>query len=150
MAVSYTWQLVSDAPVSTATTQEAVAGEALPRDIKLNATGDGFELAGGDLVLTTGGEALAQDIALSLALIRGEYFADLDAGVPYFEDFWVKNPNLAVVRADIRECIEARPGVKSVEQLELVVDKASRRADITFNVISDFGLLAMTVSQGGA
>lgn len=101
------------------------------------ATGD-LQFVDGDLVMKPD---LAQAIGIALRFIRGEWFLNTETGVPYFERFFVKNPNLEHLRAILRETILSVPAVKRIEKLELALETTTRRLTVTFAVEGDAGLI---------
>lgn len=54
------------------------------RDIKLGAGYD-LDLSSGTFVFTSGVEGVLQAIKFAVQMHKGEYFANLDEGIPYFE-----------------------------------------------------------------
>lgn len=115
------------------------------RDLRLTEDGD-LALAGGDLVLVSGQDAIVQDLRMALRFFAGEWFANQDAGVPYFEQVLVKNPNVTQLRGVFRAAVLGRPGVKELLSLELDVDPALRTLGVTFKVSTDLGELSAGVT----
>ena len=140
MTVTYSWDLLSLEPAQTAST---VSGLATPvgRDLSLDATTGDFLMSQGDLYLTTEYNAIAQDVRVRLRFFRGEWFLDLDAGVPFYEAILVKSPNLAVIRDIIGEAILEAPGVKSITSLTLDFNRATRELTVAATVNTDLGEL---------
>lgn len=140
MSVSYSYDLVS---TSLATASQEVEGLAQPvgRDLALDAATADFLLNKGDLYLTTEYQAISQDVRLRLRFFEGEWFLDLDAGVPYFQSILVKSPNLDVIRDVISDAILEAPGVRSITSLNLDFDKATRELSVTGSVNTDLGEL---------
>ncbi len=118
-----------------------------PVDIALDDTGD-IDLADdGGPYLTTGLLGVAQLCRTALLLIRGEWFQDLDAGVPWLENANVP-ANLAIlgqhydeaaVRSAVRDAILAVPGVLSLKTFELALDALTRTLSITWSARTVFG-----------
>lgn len=55
-----------------------------PLDLLLDSSGD-LVIENGDLGLVRGLDGIAQCIRVAVLLCRGEWFLNLDAGIPYFE-----------------------------------------------------------------
>jgi len=102
--------------------------------------GDGGDLAidGGDLALTSGPAGTKQAIGIRLRFYREEWFADLDAGIPYYQEILVKNPSLAAARETYRRALLSAPGVTSIESLDLNFDTASRELEVDWRVNTSY------------
>ena len=104
-----------------------------------------FDVATGELVVTdtlqfsSGGTGVAQAIRHRLRLVKGEWFANLDAGVPYYEDVLGQKFDEARVRAAFRDEILAAPGVKELTSIVAVYDGPTRTVTVTWEVETEFG-----------
>jgi len=112
------------------------------RDFKIDATT-------GDLVFTDDGKepqsvagvaSIAQECAILLRTFKGEWFADLDEGVPYIPDLIQSKPSDDQVLAIIRPLLEGVPGVTGIASLAIV--RSGRSATITAELETDTGELA--------
>ena len=74
-----------------------------------------------------------------LQLFLGEWFVDTRLGVPYFQQIYVKNPDLAVIGQLFRQVILGCPGVASVLQANLDFVSNLRTLTATFVVQTDTG-----------
>jgi hypothetical protein len=93
-------------------------------------------------------DAIAQAIRLRLQMLKGEWYLDESAGLPYFQEILVKNPNTAQIRKVIAERIEGTLGVSALESLDLVFDRTARTLTVTFKVSTDTGELVDTLDLG--
>jgi hypothetical protein len=107
----------------------------------------------GDLVfplqLARGIEAIGIGVRTRLLMFRGEWFLDLDAGIPYLEsqdgtvserEAWIGGKYDPVrVRADILREILTTPGVLDVPTLRIVYDGGTRTLSISWVARSRFG-----------
>jgi hypothetical protein len=105
----------------------------------------------GDLVIdangvkfTSGVESIAQAVQQNLRFFRGEWFADEDIGIPYFEEIFVKNPDLAAVREWFRRTILETVGILDIVSLDLSFDAATRKITVTYRATSDLGEISAT------
>jgi hypothetical protein len=118
-----------------------------PLDIALGADGDLVLGADGGPYLTTGLAGVAQLCRTALLLFRGEWFQDLDAGVPWLANDTVtenqailgKRFDEAYVRAAVRDTLLAVPGVLSITALAVALNATTRTLAITWAVRSVFG-----------
>ena len=123
--------------------QETIDVPSNPRDIRLDDDGD-ILVSSGDLALTGDATAVKQSLAIRLQFFAGEWFLDLDAGLPYFESILVKNPDLLAVRSLYRDVILETPGVQDLELLEFDYEGATRQLTGEYRATTDFGELNET------
>jgi hypothetical protein len=93
-----------------------------------------LKIQNGQLFLIDGDEAIAQHIRVRFQFFRGEWFLDVREGFPYFEEVFVKAPNLNAVRGFARDTLLTTPGVTAINQLSVTLDSAIRQARIDFVV----------------
>lgn len=110
------------------------------------------QTATGDLAFTNGDVTLvddpAQRLAQRLRFVKGEWFLDATAGVPYLDTILKKGPNLGHVRSAFRAAILGTEGVSDVDELELDFDRNTRRLSLSFTALGPNGA-ATRVSIGG-
>ena len=105
-------------------------------DIKLNKSGDIDVSAVGDISLTT---SIRQAVLIRLRWIYGEWKLRPDYGFHWFEEVFVKNPNLVKIRGLIRDEILQVEGVKAAEVTAVKYDKERREASIAYTLTVDEG-----------
>jgi hypothetical protein len=98
---------------------------------------------------TSGIEAVAQGIRIRLQLWRGEWFLDLDAGIPYLptEDGAVTEQAAILgqrfdsvkARTAFRREILSTPGVVDIPELRITFDGPTRTLAIEFRAKTAFG-----------
>ena len=115
---------------------------------------NGVVLRGGDWAFAIDREGIQQRISQVLKTIAGEWFLDLDYGLPYFEQILIKNPNLPSVQDLFRRALLSVRGVSSVERITLSLDTTSRTLTVSWVVLTDLGILVgtdnITPAQVGA
>lgn len=100
-----------------------------------------------DLQFSTGLAAVAQACRIALLLVRGEWFADLGLGVPYFEREGVtaaealmgQKFNKAKATSAFREALEGVDGVVSVVSIAVTFNSVTREMTVTWVVRTEFG-----------
>jgi hypothetical protein len=100
-------------------------------DIKLNNDGD-LDLTGNALSLVLDYPAIAQHLRIRLRTFLGEWFLDTRVGMPYFEEFFIKNPNKLILDTRIRECVLGTPGIVGLGKIIYDLDPTTRELDISF------------------
>lgn len=107
----------------------------------------------GDLVMplqfSRGLPAVAQGIRCRMLLFRGEWFLNLDAGVPYYQDLLGKKPNLALARNIFRDAILSTPGVLEILELEVSFEPGNRALSVRWKVSTEFGDTADSLNVEG-
>lgn len=114
-------------------------------DMLLTAAGD-IDLSQG-LRFSSGLSGVTQAIKVRLALFRGEWFMNLDAGVPYLEREGVPASDAIIgqkfsearARTAIRDAILATPGVSAVPSVSVAFNGTTRTATITWKATTVFG-----------
>ena len=111
-------------------------------DLKLDPTTGDLAIVNGDLALTNdaAGETVAQRLRIRLRLFKGEWFLDTRLGVPFLSEVLVKVPNLARIEALLREAIAGTPGVGSIKAYSQTLDRANRKLDVAFSVVTADGV----------
>lgn len=100
-----------------------------------------------DLVITTdlqwsrGLPAVVQSCRIALQMFQGEWFLDLDAGIPYWNNILGQKPGTAVVaaRTAFRSALMAVESVTEVLKLDVTYDGKTRSMKITWKVRCSFG-----------
>ena len=139
---SITCTLVSATPA----TPSAGVGAVVPGiDWALDADGD-LDFSSGSLRYTQGIEAIAQGIRIRVLMVAGEWFLDLDLGVPWFTEILGRKPTIARVRALLRKAIIAAPGVLEILSIDVSIDSSTRRLTATWSVSTDVGELTQELA----
>lgn len=110
----------------------------------------------GDFVLVSGVDAIVQQCRIALQMFQGEWFLNLDAGIPYWERILGQKPNTAIAAAQIffsRELL-AVPGVNKILLLNITYTGVTRLLNISWQVSTVFGdtpvdVIDLRVTTGG-
>lgn len=98
------------------------------RTFRITDDGD-LDLAGGRAHIIEDDEAIAQTVRSYLRTILGEwYLARLTMGLPLWDDILVKAPNAMLLEQIFARAITKRPGIRSLESLDLELLDDPRRA----------------------
>ncbi len=111
------------------------------RDFKLDSTGD-LDTSNGDVVGVTGARALLQNIRIRFFFFFGEWFLDTRQGFPWFQEVFVKAPDIARITFQMKQLLKTTVGVSSVTEFEFGdVNAATRQVRVRFKVVLDTGLV---------
>lgn len=106
-------------------------------DLALNGNHDIY-LDGNDLALTTTDTETIQDLGIRLRFFMGEWFIDVTAGVPYFQEVLKKGVNIKAISSLFKKEIMDSETVSEILEFELSYDDRTLRLD--FKVMSDSGV----------
>lgn len=96
----------------------------------------------------TGEAEINQDIATALKIFLGEWFADISAGVDWWNLIGSKNSEGIILQC--RTVIAGRAGVTKINSVFATLDRVSRALKISYNVSTVFSLQtvnAVTISS---
>lgn len=106
-------------------------------DIELDETTHDLRIAGFDLSLVSGTDETVQHVKQRLLTFEGEWFLDLAAGVPWFDQILGKPRDVRTVEALLKAEILASPGVRSLSAFAISPingQERSVRVDFTMQV----------------
>ena len=91
-------------------------------------------------------DEVRQHIRERLLFFFEEWFLDRDAGVPWYQEIFVKPEDKGKVDALLKKEIIETKGVKELLEFSAVFDSNNRKYHvITFTVSTDYGLLTETL-----
>ncbi|QMV49886.1 MAG: baseplate sheath protein [Mu-like cryoconite phage AB09] len=107
-------------------------------DIALDATGD-LLITDGALSLVDGADAVTQLLSQSYKFFAGEWFLDVDLGIPYFEKVFTKNPDPVVLDTIFKRVALNTPGILSLDSFGFQFDSKMRSLTIRLRATSTDG-----------
>lgn len=103
----------------------------------------GLDPVTGDLprvpTLITGLDLILQRIRLRLNRGQGEWFLDLDAGLPLLAWRTQKPPNLPSISSTIQAEIDSIPGVQRTQNFTATFNDVTRQLTVSGEVVTDAG-----------
>jgi hypothetical protein len=97
--------------------------------------GKGFRLTGERL------EYLAQKVRCAISLFLGEWYLNVNLGVPYIPKFGNKQEHRPLVESVLQDRITSVEGVQRLTYFTSKFDQAKRTLSITFTAETDAGTL---------
>lgn len=115
-------------------------------DLKLDTIIHDLEVDAYDLQLVEDQAYIAQSLRIRLLFFLGEWFLDTSEGVPFYEDIFVKNPNLGAIEAALKARIASTPGVTDLISFSMDYDRSNRKLEVEFEVDTEFGTITISES----
>lgn len=154
MSVTFSWTLASPAtPIpGDAPAPGEQAGADAERDWALDPISGDLQLGtDGDAVFLRGVDAIASDLQSEFSMFLGEWYLDLLAGFPWFQEVLGFPLDETKLRRRVDEHARVVPGVVEVTSYELTQDAVARSIAIDFSVKCDNGAViaaTATVTEG--
>lgn len=107
----------------------------------------------GDLVITKGGDIVLADsvrqaIRIRLLWFAGEWRFNTEYGIPYYDEVYIKNPNLEKIKLILTREIRKVDEVLDVQNMSIVMDNQNRIANVIFTVYTTQETFEMEVALG--
>lgn len=97
----------------------------------------------------TGTEEVAQTVKTRLRLFLGEYFRDINDGVPWWESILGKDGTLSSKEAIIKNRIIRTPGVIRLVSFSTTFDLPTRVYTIKAGILTQSGVIELEESNNG-
>ena len=107
------------------------------KDLLLGDKGD-LVIKDFDLMLTSYKQILKQALQQELKTFKGDWFLDIDKGLPYYQDILGQRNSIDSVRAIFIEAIKSVSGVKEIVDLELNLNGKDRSLDVSITVLDEY------------
>jgi len=92
-----------------------------------------------DLPLVDGIEQISQNLNIRLRFFNGEWYLNTLVGVPYFQYFFIKNPNRIQVETFLKDTIIDTPGVTELTKFASDFDGKTRLFSVNFSAATESG-----------
>lgn len=96
-----------------------------------------------DLPLVIGIDQISQNLNIRLRFFLGEWYLDTTVGVPYYQFFFVKNPNQIQVETFLKDEIIATPGVTELTDFDSDFNGKNRKFSVKFSALTESGETAI-------
>lgn len=103
-------------------------------------TGD-IALVERSAVLVSDIDQIAQNLAIRLRFFQGEWYLDTTEGMPYFESFFLKNPNQIQIESFLLDEIANTQGVQEILEFSSTYNGANRTFGVKFIVRTLLGII---------
>lgn len=100
-------------------------------DLRLDANGD-LSIVNGDLSIISDKLEIDQLLKQRLQFFSGEWFLDIEDGLPWFDEVFVKNPDPVILNTIFKDIILTTPGVLGLDEFDLTLDTVTRVMTLSF------------------
>lgn len=114
-------------------------------DLAINEDGD-LLIANYDLQIVTSLDQTIQELIIRLKFFLGEWFLDTEAGIPYYQDFFVKAPNQIRIESVLKNEILDTPGILELTSFVSDFDEINRKYSVRFGALADEGEFELEVT----
>jgi len=94
-----------------------------------------------EVVRTVLADEVSQRLHVRLNFFKGEWFANLDSGTPYYQNILVKGPTDLVIRTVFTNVVQGTEGVRVVESLTYQLNKRTRELTLQFKARLEDGTI---------
>jgi hypothetical protein len=115
-------------------------------NISLSSDND-IQIIDAGLPLVTGIEEIRQLCGQILRSFQGDWFLDLDKGMPYFQTLLVKATTISGIEAIYLDVIGRIPGILDIRTFKLSFDVPNRIMNITFTAQTSDGVLDFNLEE---
>lgn len=117
-----------------------------PRDLLLDRQND-LVLEDGDFQFSKGIAGVIQECRVRLQMFQGEWFLNLDAGIPYWTEIMGQKPSIAIsaAAASFNEALLSIEDVFAVTKMEVTYDHKTRALTVNWAVRCAFGTTPVDV-----
>lgn len=92
----------------------------------------------GRVAITDGGLQVGQSVQSRLRLFRGEWFLDIQAGLPWYQQV-LGTRNMSRAEHLIKREILQTPGVTKLTRFDVTLDRRTRRMKVSFVFVANSG-----------
>lgn len=110
-----------------------------PRDLLLDDDNDLVVTT--DLAFSRGVDAVTQSCRIALQMVQGEWFLDMEVGIPYWENILAQKPLIAIEasRVAFRNELLSIEGVIDVTKMEITYERTTRTMTVDWQVLTGLG-----------
>ncbi len=107
----------------------------------LNSDNDIF-VSNGRIAIVTDGQQVVQSVRTRLQFYLGEWFLDLNAGTPWYQEIFVKPINLGNIESILKTRIINTPELSTITEFSMELeDPTSRILKVSFSAETEFGAI---------
>lgn len=101
----------------------------------------------GDLPLVTGIEEIRQWVGQILRSFQGDWFLDLDLGMPYYQTIFKKATTISDIEGVFIDTISSIPSILEITKFDLDFDAVNRSLNVIFTARTTDGILDFNLAE---
>ena len=117
------------------------------QDIAINSGTNDLDFIDNGLYLNEGRRAVAQRIRIKFGTFKGEWFLNLNHGIPYRQDILIKNPDTTKIASTLRKQILDTPEVTSLSSFTTNFNSNTRQYELSFEALTSEGEIAAVTAS---
>ena len=102
------------------------------KDLALDPKTGDLAIVDFDAFLVDNVDQISQNLAIRLRFMQGEWYLNINAGVPYYQYFFIKNPNQIQVETFLKDEISNTIGVQEITSFSSDYDGVTRKFTVDF------------------
>ena len=112
-------------------------------DLQLDVNED-LNFTGTDLTLVAGDDEIVQRVQMTIGIVKGEWYRNINTGVPYFQGVFVKNPDPELLESIFKNAILADPDIVSITEFDMNI-LPNRTLEVEFTAATLTGQISGSV-----
>lgn len=112
-------------------------------DLALDPSNGDLIIVDFDLAIVSSTDQIAQNLAIRLRFIQGEWYLNILDGIPYYQYFFIKNPNQIQIETFLKDEISNTNGVVEITSFSSDFDGLSRKFTVNFGCTTINGNLQL-------
>ena len=114
-------------------------------DLALDPSNGDLIIVDFDLAIVSSTDQIAQNLAIRLRFIQGEWYLNILDGIPYYQYFFIKNPNQIQIETFLKDEIINTQGVTQLTSFTSSFNGANRKFVVSFGCTTISGNLEMEI-----
>lgn len=98
-----------------------------------------------DISFLGGVDQITQNLAFRLRFFLGEWYLDIEAGIPYYQDFFIKAPNQIRIESVLKQEIVDTDGVLELTDFASDFNSSLRRFSVIFSARTEDEIINLEV-----
>lgn len=115
-------------------------------DLYLNESSGDLDITNGVLRFTSSDrEEVRQKVEIRLRTFLGEWFSNINAGIPYFQQMLVRGTNKFLIDSTVRSKVINTEGVTGIRDFKSSISSSDRKYSATFKALTREGAVEISI-----